>query len=141
MITIKRDNKRNTNNNIIKIENIDPNKVNNFYYYFKNLDIYTKFIISLRNVNNIYYYCSKKLNGCFGKIKYSLKEKNWYILKECDINIIQNTSNFEIFYKDYLENNLIKYNMQIKKFQKYYVISLYKSNISNNINNIIINLK
>ena len=93
------DNKRNTNNNIIKIENIDPNKVNNFNYYFKNLDIYTKYIISLRNGNNIYYYCNKKRNGCFGKIKFSLKEKNWYILKECDINIMHNTSNFEIFLK------------------------------------------
>ena len=44
----------------------------------------------------------------FLKIKYTLKEKNWYILKECDINIIHKTCNFVIFYKDYLENNLIK---------------------------------
>ena len=64
-----------------------------------------------------------------------------YILKECDINIIHNTSNFEIFYKDYFENNLIKYNMQIKKFQKYYVRSLYFLDISNDINNIITNFK
>ena len=72
-----------------------PNKVNNFSYYYKNLDICTKYIISLRNDNYIYYYFSKKRNGCFGKIKYSLKEKIWYILKECNINIIHITSNFE----------------------------------------------
>ena len=53
----------------------------------------------------------------FWKNKYALKEKNWYTSNECDINIIHNNSNFEIFYKDYLENNLIKYNMQIKNFK------------------------
>ena len=48
--------KMNKNENHIKVENVDPKKDNNFQYYFKNLDLNTKYYISLRNVNDIYYY-------------------------------------------------------------------------------------
>ena len=127
----------NTNNiDLEQLNKIDPNIDKNFNYYYKDEDIYVKYYINKRNENNIYYYCSKKRNGCPGSIKYNKDNKEWILLYKCDTKIIHDTNNFEVFYQDYLENNLNKYNMQYIKYQKYYIRSLYKSNENMDISNI-----
>lgn len=44
----------------IDIENFNPNIEKNFYYYFKDIDIYARFILKIKK-NYYYYYCSKKI--------------------------------------------------------------------------------
>ena len=80
----------------------DPIVDKNFNYYDKDEDIYIKFYINKINENNIYYYCSKKRNGCPGSIKYNKDNKEWILLYKCDAKIIHNTNKFEVFYHDYL---------------------------------------
>ena len=54
---------------------------NHFDYYFKNVDIKSRFFISLRNKTTIYFYCGKKRNGCDGYIKYSIEERKMVLNK------------------------------------------------------------
>ena len=117
----------------INIENINPDKDNNFYFTHKNSDIKTKYYISLREKNNIYYYCSKKANGCKGFIKYSKLNKKWYIIRFCDNNIDHDTCTFNEYYRDFLDKKTSEYDMLKIKFQKFFVRAIYKANLSNNI--------
>ena len=43
---------------------------------------------------------------------------------------------FETFYENYMNGNLISYNLNLKKFQKYFVRAIYKTNEENDNNNI-----
>ena len=119
-----------------QLKEVNPDNITNFNYYFKNEDLLTKYIINKKSKYNIYYYCSKKRNGCPGSIKYIINNNNWEVINKCDIKIIHDTIKYEDFYNDYIENNLNKYNMEILKFQKYYIRSLYKSNDNIEITNI-----
>ena len=67
-------------------------------------------------------------------IKYDLKNKNFILINNCDVNIKHDSCNFEYFYNKFLNNDLTYFNMNIKKFQQYYIRSLFKSNQSNDIN-------
>lgn len=83
---------------------------------------------------NIYYECSKRRNGYKRLIKYNFIEKNWFIINICSDKINHDTCTFDIFYNDFLNYYLNNYNMSNKKFQKYYVRSLLKSNQGNELN-------
>lgn len=64
-------------------------------------------------------------------------KKKLFIIEECDINVIHDTSNFEEFYESYINNDIKKYDMTITKFKKFYVRLLFKSNQVIDANNII----
>ena len=126
---------------LIQIENFDPNKESNFYIYFKDTDIYSKYITKIKKQNYIYYDCSKRRNGCKGSIVYNKTDKKFYKKRDCSENIKHDTSKFEKFYEDYNKNNLKNYNMNYEKIQKFYVRSLFKANECIDINTIHSNFK
>ena len=80
--------------------------------------------------NNFYIYftCSKKRNDCKGLLKYYTENNKFYLMYKCNKEIKHDTANFNQFYNDFLSDNLIKYNLKYKKFQKFYIRSLFKSN-------------
>lgn len=127
-----------TKKNLQEIKHDDYiENVKNFKHYYKDLDIMTKYIIKSQSKNYIYYYCNKKQKGCNGSLKYDIKKKKLFIIEECDINVINDTSNFEEFYESYINNDIKKYDMTITKFKKFYVRLLFKSNQVIDANNII----
>ena len=50
------------------------------------------------------------------------------------VSIPHDNATFSEFYQKYKDNDLSEYNMDLKKFQKYYIRSLFKSNVANDIN-------
>ena len=64
------------------------------------------------------------------------------MIKECTITIFHDIKNFELFYNDYNNNkNIAKYDMSFKKYQEYFVKTLFKQNEINNFNDTVINFK
>ena len=63
------------------------------------------------------------------------------LYKKCDINIIHDTCKFEKFYHDFENNNLTNYNMNYKKYKKFYARASFKSNSAIDIVNIKNNFK
>ena len=62
-------------------------------------------------------------------------KKNLTLVHACKGIIIHDTVTFDLFYKDFIKINLEKYNMNYKKFKKFYIRALFKSNqCQNNIN-------
>ena len=50
------------------------------------------------------------------------------MINECDKRIIHDIKNFDIFYDDYKNKNLNKYEMSIKKYQEYFAKIFFKEN-------------
>ena len=63
------------------------------------------------------------------------------MINKCDSKIIHDIISFDIFYKDFKDNNIKKYNLSYKRHQEYYVEQLYKENKVNNYNDILFNFK
>ena len=61
----------------------------------------------------------QKRNGCIGNIKYNIKENKWILTKKCNNKIAHDTITFENYYKDFLNNNLINYNIDCIRIQKF----------------------
>lgn len=68
---------------------------NSFEYEYKN-KLIAKFQRKYDKGNFIYYECCKRRKGCCGKCKYNKNTKTWYMLKECNKDIIQDIKNFNI---------------------------------------------
>ncbi len=107
------------NLNIEQLKNNSPNLNNSFYYYEKEKDIKTTYILSKRTKKGIYYYCSKKRNKCPGSIIFTIGKKEWSVLNPGSKEVVYDTCIFEDFYKRYLENNFTTFNMNLGKFQNY----------------------
>lgn len=45
-------------------------------------------------------------------------KKKLFIIEECDINVIHDTSNFEEFHESFINNEIKKYDMTNTKFKK-----------------------
>ena len=107
-----------------------------FNYYFEESDINSKFIKKYKNKDYLYFKCSEKRNDCIGNIKYDIKENKWILTKICNNKIAHNTITFEKYYKDFLKNTLINYNIDYLKIQNFYIRALIKSNQCTDINSI-----
>ena len=60
--------------------------------------------------------------------------QNFYLNRECTASIPHDNATFYEFYNKFKDNKLNEYNMELKKFQKYYIRSLFKANVAPNIN-------
>ena len=100
----------------------------NFTYKNKNLKIITKYYKKINYKKYIHYECSKRRFGCKGKIKYDINNKKFFIINECNDAIEHDVLPFTEFNQDYLDKNLVNYNMSYKKYQRYYIKSLYLNN-------------
>ena len=125
---------KNKKKNLLEIENIDPDKVKSFTYYFKKSDIDSKYYLKINQKNIIYFDCGKKFKGCKGQIIFDKNLQNFYLNRECTASISHDNATFYEFYDKYKDNKLNEYNMELKKFQKYYIRSLFKANVAPNIN-------
>ena len=112
----------------------EPTKIKSFYYYFKNKDINSKFYLKNNQNNIIYFDCGKKNKGCKGKILYNKKLQEFFLTEECNENICHDNATFEFFYENYKNKTLDKFNMNLNKLQKFYIRSVFKSNVANDIN-------
>ena len=79
------------------IENVRPLLNKKFHYYNKDSDIWTEYIKKINKGKYIFFYCSKRRNGCFCVIKYNKEKKKWIIYKGCLNNIKHDTWNFTLF--------------------------------------------
>ena len=107
-------------------ENIKDLK--SFIYEFKDLKILTKFYRKIERKNVIYYECSKRRLGCNGKCQYDKTKEKFIMINNCNNKIEHDAIDFNIFNEDYKNNNLKRYNMEFKKYQEYYVRSLFINN-------------
>ena len=119
---------------ILEIENIEPNTAKSFTYYFKNSDIYSKYYLKINQKNIIYFGCGKKYKGCSGQIIYNKKLQNFYLNRECTVSIAHDNATFAEFYAKFKDNKINNFNMELKKFQKYYIRSLFKANVATDLN-------
>ena len=119
---------------ILEIENIDPNTAKSFTYYFKNSDIYSKYYLKINQKNIIYFDCGKKYKGFNGQIIYDKKLQNFYLNRECTVSIAHDNATFAEFYAKFKDNKINNFNMELKKFQKYYIRSLFKANVATDLN-------
>ena len=62
--------------------------------------------------------------------------QNFYLNRECTASISHDNATFYEFYDKYKDNKLKEYNMELKKFQKYYIRSLFKANVAPDINTV-----
>ena len=118
------------------IENINPLVDKKFHYYNKDSDILTEYYKKINKGNFIFFYCSKRRNGCCGAIKYNKEKEKWVIYNECLNNIKHDTYNFDLFYEKFLNEQFNEFNMNYIKFQRYYVQALIKTNQANDISSI-----
>ena len=58
------------------------------------------------------------------------------LIKICNNKIDHDTITFENYYKDFLKNNIINYNIDYIKIQKFYIRALLKKNQPTDINSI-----
>ena len=56
--------------------------------------------------------------------------KKFILTEECNSNIEHDSAVFESFYYDFRNDNLKNYNIALKKIQKFYIRSLFKSNMA-----------
>ena len=52
----------------IDLDKQEPTEIKSFFYYFKNIDINSKFYLKNNQYNTIYFNYGKKNKGCKGKI-------------------------------------------------------------------------
>ena len=115
----------------------------NFTYANKDLKIITKYYKKIIYKKFIHYECSKRRYGCVGKVKYEIKikSKKFFIINECNTDIEHDVLSFKDFNEDYLNKNLDSYNMSYKKYQRYYIKSLFHNNDFINIEKVQIKFK
>ena len=127
---------------LYQIENInnETSKKNSFEYEYSN-KLVTKFQKKYEKGNYIYYECCKRRKGCLGKCKYDKKNKKWLMIAECSKNIMHDIKSFDIFYSEYKNKNITRYDMSFKKYQEYFTKALFKENEANNFNDILMKFK
>ena len=127
---------------LYQIENInnETSKKNSFEYEYSN-KLVTKFQKKYEKGNYIYYECCKRRKGCLGKCKYDKKNKIWFMIAECSKNIMHDIISFDIFYSEYKNKNITRYDMSFKKYQEYFTKALFKENEANNFNDILMKFK
>ena len=113
----------------------------NFTYAHKDLKIITNYYKKIIYKKFIHYECSKRRYGCVGKVKYEIKTKKFFIINECNTDIEHDVLSFKDFNEDYLNKNLDSYNMSYKKYQRYYIKSLFLNNDFINIERVQIKYK
>jgi len=90
----------------------------NFTYKHNKLKIITKYYKRIIYKKYIHYKCTKRRNGCIGKIKYDINNKKFLIINEYNDIIEHVVLPFKDFNQDYLNKDLKNYNMSYKKISK-----------------------
>ena len=109
--------KKDTKLELKEIEIIEENPLttNSFCYQNTETKIMTKYIKKIEKGNYIYFEYNKRKKGCNGKCKFKKNDKKWYLVENCDKNIIHDIYNYDKFYSDYDNKKLEYYNMSLKK--------------------------
>ena len=63
------------------------------------------------------------------------------MIAECSKNIMHDIISFDIFYSEYKNKNITRYDMSFKKYQEYFTKTLFKENEANNFNDILMKFK
>ena len=63
------------------------------------------------------------------------------MIAECSKNIMHDIKSFDIFYSEYKNKNITRYDMNYKKYQEYFTKALFKENEANNFNDILMKFK
>ena len=111
---------------IIKTK-LNGKKINSESYSFcyDDNDFVTKFNLKNISKNFKYFICFKRARGCEGKALYDIQKKEFKVYNSCNFDIDHNNFNYEEFVTIYNNNTFDKIDMNLKKFQRYYIRILF----------------
>ena len=89
----------------------------------------TKFNLKSSSKTSKYYNCYKRKKGCKGTGVYNIKENKFYVSNSCDFQIDHDNCNYEKFVNLYLNNKINEIDLNIKKYQRYFIRYLFKNKL------------
>jgi len=91
------------------------------------LDIDIKYTFQSYSKNYIFYKCTKRPK-CNGRAKLNLKNKDFSIIEKCNKEIKHDNVPFELFFEKYKNKKFDNINFENKKYHRYYIKSMIKTN-------------
>ena len=91
------------------------------------MDIDIKYTFQSYSKNYIFYKCTKRPE-CNGRAKLNLKNKDFSIIEKCNKEIKHDNVPFELFFEKYKNKKFDNINFENKKYHRYYIKSMIKTN-------------
>ena len=116
-----------------KIESISKIKkkiLNGYSFTYSENELVTTFLFKNSSANKEFYTCFKKGKGCDAKAFFDKTNNSFHVYKGCNVSIDHNNIKYEKFEMKCQNNELKDIDMNIKKYQRYYIRYAFKNKIA-----------